>query len=210
MLQQQVDVPTAGPPSTQWNITRSRRPSHVHHHSYHHRNHTERRGGRRDYRRDHGGCRGSHSCNCRSGGGMGKGRVKLARWARSVAAREIWRWPRTAGCFNLYGGDHGKSSKIGEGHGIFGWPLRLRHVRPIIPGEHCRNSCWPPIAATHIFIFLVCWSLASTCFSCWCLFTRLHICLKTSHFSSIFASHLLRFHYWLRTIWSWGYRGIRE
>ena len=60
--------------------------------------HTKRRGGHRDNRRDHGGCRGSHSCNCRSGGDMGTGRVKLASWARLVAAREIRRWGGGKGC----------------------------------------------------------------------------------------------------------------
>ena len=124
---------------------------------------TERRGGHRDYRIDHGGCRESHSCNCncRSSGDMGKGRVKSARWTRSVAARETRRWPRDAARdASSHGGDHGKSSKFGEGHGIFGWPLRRRHVRPIIPREHCGYSCWPPmhsscfIHATHIFICL--------------------------------------------------------
>ena len=38
MFQQQVDDPIAGPPSTQWKVTRSRQPSHIHHHSYHHWN----------------------------------------------------------------------------------------------------------------------------------------------------------------------------
>ena len=53
---------------------------------------TEQRGGHIDYGRDYEGCQGSNSCNHRSGGGMGKGRLKLASWARSLAAREIWRW----------------------------------------------------------------------------------------------------------------------
>ena len=148
MLQQQVDDPIAGPPPIQWKVTRSRRPGHVYHHSYHHRNHTEWREDCRDCGRDHGGCRGSHNCNCRSSGGMGKGPIKSARWARSVPSREIWRWPRTPGYFNSYGGNHSKSGKIGEGHGIFGWPLRLRHIRPIIP----RRTSWILLLTAHCFM----------------------------------------------------------
>ena len=45
------------------------------------------------------------------------------------------------GCVKSYSGNHGKSGKIGEDHSIFGWPPRLRHVRPIIPGEHRGYSC---------------------------------------------------------------------
>ena len=40
----------------------------------------------------------------------------------------------------------------------------------------------PLLHATHIFICLVCWSLTGTCFSCLCFLTRLHMCLKMSHF----------------------------
>ena len=56
-------------------------------------------------------------------------------WARGVSSRQDgqdqWRRRRfddgqgTPGCVKLYGGYHGKSGKIGEGHGIFGWPLWL-------------------------------------------------------------------------------------
>ena len=72
--------------------------------------------------------------------------VACARGASSRQDRQD-RWRRwrfkdgQGGCVISYGGDHGKSGKIGEGHGIFGWPLRLRHVRPIIPGEHRWYSC---------------------------------------------------------------------
>ena len=121
--------------------------------------HTEQRGGHKDYRRDHEGCRGSHSCNCRSGSGMGNGRVKLASWVRLVATREIQRWrdqARVAGRVKSYGGNHGKAGKIGEGHGIFGWPLWLRHVRSIIPSEHRTILLLTSFMPTRILICFVC------------------------------------------------------
>ena len=114
--------------------------------------------------RDQGGCRGSHSYNCRTGGVMGKGRVKSARWARAVAARELRRWPRDgdASSRTIH---HGKLGKIGEGHGIFGWPLWLRHVRPITPRDHLGYVTPADRPSyTHIFICLVCWSLTGKCF----------------------------------------------
>ena len=61
---------------------------------------------------------------------MDKGPVKTARWAKTGGVEgEIQRWSRTPEEASSRGDDHGK---IGEDHGIFGWPLRLKYVRPII------------------------------------------------------------------------------
>ena len=65
-----------------------------------------------------GGCRGSHSYNCRTGGVMGKWRVKSARWARAVAARELRRWPRDgdASSRTIHQGKSGKRSVKATAH----------------------------------------------------------------------------------------------
>ena len=47
-----------------------------------------------------------------------------ANLAMAQLGKERW----ALGRVKLYGGNRGKSTKIGEGQGIFRWPLRLRHV----------------------------------------------------------------------------------
>ena len=56
--------------------------------------------------------------------------------------------------------NHSKSGKISEGHGIFGWPLQLKYVRPIIsPANIVDTPADRPLlllGTIHIFIRLVC------------------------------------------------------
>ena len=123
----------------------------------------------------------------------------MVAWTRGASSWQVgqYRWrrgrsddgsirQRTPRRVKSYDGNHGKLGKIGEGHSIFGWPLWLRHVRSIIPGEHCTPADRPFVLlhATHIFRSV---SYVVVCLvrvlSCLYLFTRLHMCLKMSHFS---------------------------
>ena len=105
--------------------------------------HTEQRGGHRDYKRDHRDWRGSHSyLQIRRWHGQGAHHVgKLGKISGGKGDQAMTRLGKgRPERVKLYDGNHGKLSKIGEGHDIFGWPLWLRHVRSIIPGEHDADS----------------------------------------------------------------------
>ena len=117
---------------------------------------------------------------------------------------------RTPGGVKLYGGNHGKSGKIGEGYGIFGWPLRLRHEHSIIPGEHRTSADRPlPFILLHAKHIQVHFDLSRMLKSSWYGFSHAYVFLrKYTHLSKnvpfflIFALHLLRYHFWLRIILS--------
>ena len=216
MLWQQVDGLIASPPSSQWKVTRSRRPSHVRHHSYHHQNIQSREGVIETTEKTTETLEESTAAPA----------DPSVAWARGTYSQQVgqnlWRRGRsgngfigqeTQGHVKLYVGNHRKLGKNGEGHGIFEWPLRLRNV---CSSEHNTDLCSYLLIAhltyfmlpTRILICLVCWSLVHF-FHATFFDAITHVFKNVPSFLHLrIAFSTIRF--LVRTIWSWGDRGIRE
>ena len=152
-------------------------------------------GGHRGYRRDHGGCRGGHSCNCRSGGfWVSKRCVKLLRLVVSriqvgaakgcdnteAETTEAVEEARAATADLATTRAKGASSNPSIG-------FTTSRTRPVtgMPGKsggvaklNMHGPSWSEVVRT---------------FFSWQLFFYNYTSSNWSHFSFIFASHLLWF-----------------
>ena len=210
MLQQQVDDPTAGPPSTQWKVTCSRQPSHVWHHSYHHWNIRSREEATETTDEIKEAVK-----EATAGTAVGKLGKKL------VVARA---YVRKSGCFGAQGKSYTqmqpRSDNMLTGT-IMGWGCGGGHSGLAKSGKG--NSFWTHCIARDTFvlhlipipILLYLWldrieyctcsqnlklKSGAYVFCDICCSTITHVCSHPK-FSLIFALHLLQFIFLVCTIW---------